>query len=81
MSEFSPSLGAVVFDLDGTLVDSVGDLAWCGDEMLRQLGLPPRGKAAVINWVGNGMERLIKEKWRGRGTYKLVIEKTVARAR
>jgi len=32
----------ILFDLDGTLVDSVGDLAWCGNEMLRRLGLPAR---------------------------------------
>ena len=50
----------LLFDLDGTLVDSVGDLAWCGDEMLGQLGLPARGREATLNWVGNGMERLVK---------------------
>ena len=50
----------VLFDLDGTLVDSVGDLAWCGNEMLRMLGMPPRDTAAVRVWVGNGVERFIK---------------------
>jgi phosphoglycolate phosphatase len=49
----------VLIDLDGTLVDSVPDLAWCVDEMLRALGLPVRGEAAVRNWVGNGIERLV----------------------
>jgi phosphoglycolate phosphatase len=50
----------VLFDLDGTLVDSVGDLAWCANAMLRQLNLPARDDAAVLNWVGNGLERLVK---------------------
>ena len=50
----------VLFDLDGTLVDSVGDLAWCGNEMLRMLGLPPRDAAAARVWVGNGVERFVK---------------------
>lgn len=47
-------------DLDGTLVDSVPDLAWCTDEMMKRLAMPTRGEAKVRNWVGNGVERLIK---------------------
>ena len=50
----------VLFDLDGTLVDSVGDLAWCGNEMLRRLGLKPRPEAMARVWVGNGLERFVK---------------------
>lgn len=50
----------VLIDLDGTLVDSVPDLAWCIDRMLEQLGQLPCGEAKVRNWVGNGVEKLIK---------------------
>ncbi|MDX1348520.1 MAG: phosphoglycolate phosphatase [Thiomicrorhabdus chilensis] len=50
--------GFVLFDLDGTLIDSVPDLAYCVDEMMKQLGMPVRGEDAVRNWVGNGVERL-----------------------
>ncbi len=50
----------VLFDLDGTLVDSVGDLAWCGNEMLRSLGLPLSDEQAARCWVGNGLERFVK---------------------
>jgi phosphoglycolate phosphatase len=50
----------ILFDLDGTLVDSVGDLAWCGNEMSRRLGLPPHDEAAARSWVGNGLERFVK---------------------
>ena len=50
----------ILFDLDGTLVDSVADLAWCGNEMLRRLGLPARDVDSVRGWVGNGVERLVK---------------------
>ncbi|MDX1352624.1 MAG: phosphoglycolate phosphatase [Thiomicrorhabdus sp.] len=50
--------GFVLFDLDGTLIDSVPDLAYCVDEMMKQLGMPERGEAAVRNWVGNGVQRL-----------------------
>lgn len=50
--------GFVLFDLDGTLIDSVPDLAYCVDEMMKQLGMPVRGEDAVRDWVGNGVQRL-----------------------
>jgi phosphoglycolate phosphatase len=50
----------VLIDVDGTLVDSVPDLAFCVDEMLKQLDMPVRGEASVRHWVGNGVERLVK---------------------
>lgn len=50
----------VLIDVDGTLVDSVPDLAYCVDEMLVQLGMEPHGEAAVRNWVGNGVIRLVE---------------------
>ncbi|MFN2349920.1 MAG: phosphoglycolate phosphatase [Thioalkalivibrio sp.] len=50
----------VLIDLDGTLVDSVPDLAYCVDAMMRELGLRERGEPAVRQWVGNGVERLVQ---------------------
>lgn len=55
---FRPKM--ILCDLDGTLVDSVPDLAYCVDAMMARLGLPVRGEAAVRNWVGNGIERLVR---------------------
>jgi len=56
----------ILIDVDGTLVDSVPDLAYCVDEMMRQLGMPERGEAEVRNWVGNGVERLTRRALIGR---------------
>jgi phosphoglycolate phosphatase len=50
----------VLIDVDGTLVDSVPDLAYCVDEMMKQLDMPVRGEARVRHWVGNGVERLVR---------------------
>lgn len=50
----------VLIDVDGTLVDSVPDLAYCVDEMLKALELPVRGEERVRHWVGNGVERLVR---------------------
>ncbi|AZD04838.1 MULTISPECIES: phosphoglycolate phosphatase [Pseudomonas] len=50
----------VMFDLDGTLVDSVPDLAAAVDDMLLKLGRPPAGIEAVREWVGNGVQMLVR---------------------
>lgn len=50
----------ILIDVDGTLVDSVPDLAYCVDEMMKRLGRPPHGEAKVREWVGNGVERLVR---------------------
>ncbi len=50
----------VLLDVDGTLVDTVPDLAWSVDTMLQEIGLPVRGEDKVRGWVGNGIETLVK---------------------
>ena len=50
---------AVLFDLDGTLADTVPDLAVSVDAMLEVLGRARCGEDAVRNWVGNGVEVLV----------------------
>ena len=50
----------ILIDVDGTLVDSVPDLAFCVDTMMVALGRSPHGEARVREWVGNGVERLVR---------------------
>jgi phosphoglycolate phosphatase len=50
----------ILIDVDGTLVDSVPDLAYCVDEMMKRLGRPVYGEDRVRDWVGNGVERLVR---------------------
>lgn len=50
----------VLFDLDGTLVDSVPDMAWSVDAMLNLIGLPGCGEQKIRHWIGDGLENLIK---------------------
>lgn len=49
----------VLIDLDGTLIDSVPDLAYAVDTMMKLLELPQRGEQSVRQWVGNGIEKLV----------------------
>ncbi len=50
---------AVLFDLDGTLVDSVPDLAAAIDLALMDAQLPIAGEKNVRDWVGNGAQVLV----------------------
>jgi phosphoglycolate phosphatase len=50
----------ILIDVDGTLVDSVPDLAWCVDAMMTGLGRASHGEMLVREWVGNGVERLVR---------------------
>jgi len=49
----------VVFDLDGTLVDSRRDLADSANEMLAGYGAPPLGEEAIGRMVGSGAAQLV----------------------
>ncbi|MBI3723945.1 HAD-IA family hydrolase [bacterium] len=51
----------VVFDLDGTLVDSRRDLAASTNSALRSLGLPERTFDEVSSFVGEGARKLIEK--------------------
>lgn len=50
----------LLFDLDGTLIDSVPDLAATIDQMLKHFGREPAGVTNVSHWVGNGADQLIR---------------------
>ena len=50
----------VMFDLDGTLIDSVPDLVEAVDRMLVELGRAPAGVEKVRDWVGNGARVLVR---------------------
>lgn len=55
----SKSARVVLFDLDGTLVDSASDIAGAADRALVSCGFSPRGIEAIRGYIGNGAERLI----------------------
>ena len=50
----------LIFDLDGTLIDSVPDLAQATNDMLTTLGKSTYPIETVRNWVGNGSRMLVE---------------------
>lgn len=51
---------AVIFDLDGTLLNTLEDLRAAVNDALRKRGLPPRSLEEVRMFVGNGIRQLMK---------------------
>jgi phosphoglycolate phosphatase len=62
MRPFSlPPLRAAILDLDGTLVDTLGDFSAALNAMLHLLQLPAVETATVARFIGKGSEHLIRQ--------------------
>jgi phosphoglycolate phosphatase len=51
---------AVMIDLDGTLADTIPDLAEAANMMLHELGRPALGPQLIRTFVGKGIPRLVE---------------------
>jgi len=59
--------GTIIFDLDGTLVDSAPDLADALDWLLTEMGYQPLGLNKVRQLIGHGMAELVRKGLEARG--------------
>lgn len=64
--EFPLAVKAVMIDLDGTMLDTVADLAIAVNLMLTKLGRQPLDEALVRNFVGKGIPNLVQRALVGR---------------
>lgn len=55
-----PSYRAVLFDLDGTLLDTLDDLADSANAVLAAMGHPTHPRDSYRYFVGNGIEHLVR---------------------
>jgi len=55
-----PAYDLVIFDLDGTLIDSVGDIADALNGALAAIGMKPHSDEAVSRMVGSGVTELCR---------------------
>lgn len=58
-AQAKPRIRLLIFDLDGTLIDSKTDLALSVNATLRHLGRPPLDNETIYSYVGQGAEALI----------------------
>ncbi len=55
----STRLEGILFDLDGTLIDSAADLRAAVNRLLDERGLPPASLSAIKKMIGDGTRRLV----------------------
>ena len=60
MASFPLAVKMVMIDLDGTLIDTVPDLAAAANRMLADLGRAPWDEKHYRTWIGNGVPRFVK---------------------
>jgi phosphoglycolate phosphatase len=58
------SMKAVIFDLDGTLVDSAPDIHAALNALLRGIGCQPLSYKTVTSFIGNGIPKLVERAMR-----------------
>lgn len=52
---------AVLFDLDGTLVDTLPDITWCLNQVLLEHGCPAQTAETVRGYIGGGVTAMIEQ--------------------
>ena len=60
LSALLSRVDAAIVDLDGTMVDTLGDFAEALNRMLRELALPAIGAEHIEHMVGKGSEHLLR---------------------
>ncbi len=60
MEERSDRIQAAIFDLDGTLLDTIGDIADSMNRVLEEHGLPTHSIDAYKLFVGDGIRELVR---------------------
>lgn len=50
----------VIFDLDGTLLNTIADLAVATNEALKAMGYPTHSEEIIQTFVGNGVSKLLE---------------------
>lgn len=62
---------ACLFDLDGTLANTLASIAYCSNAALERVGLPPQGMDAYKQFAGDGYVVLLKRCLRAAGDIEL----------
>lgn len=66
-SSIRPWPRAVIFDLDGTLIDSAGDIASALNHVIQARGFPPFEMSKVREMIGGGIPKLVENAFLSHG--------------
>ena len=69
----------VIFDLDGTLIDSAGDICMAVNGLLAELACPPLSLEEVRGFVGEGARRLVEKLLAARPEARTDVDSALAR--
>lgn len=72
------SFDTVLFDLDGTLLDTLEDILAAANYMLREMGYPERTLTEMRRFVGNGAEMQVRRAF-GAGADEALIQRALIR--
>lgn len=70
----STSPHAIVFDLDGTLVDSLEDVAESMNAVLAEAGMPPHDLDTYRRFIGDGLATLVRRAMAPGGDFESLLE-------
>jgi len=60
VNEPAPRIRTLVFDLDGTLIDSAPDIHAAANRLMSELALPQFDLATITSFIGNGIPKLVE---------------------
>ena len=52
---------SIIFDLDGTLIDSAKDIQWVANTALSKIGVAPISYEEAVSFIGEGAPRFVKK--------------------
>jgi phosphoglycolate phosphatase len=62
---------ACIFDLDGTLTDSIDSIAYSANRAIQEFGLKPNSKEDYKRFAGDGVDKLLERSLIAAGDTKL----------
>ena len=61
MGKVDPCRASIIFDLDGTLIDSAKDIQWVANKALSEIGVTPISYQEAISFIGEGAPLFVKK--------------------
>jgi len=79
MNATANRIGAVILDLDGTLMDTAGEIEAALGRAFAELGIPKPGSDEVRRLIGRGVRSLVERALQARAASRIDLEEAIAR--